>query len=99
MFVCMQLYVHFNLVASYSCIYMHQYVHIQHVFVCIYHGILTAHRVGSSSMCFHYAMLITANARHFSFTTGRIGAEPSPYSSVTVQTGNHSGFFKAGTQK
>ena len=35
---------------------------------------------------FIYSMLITANARHFSFTTGHIGVKPSPYSSVPVQT-------------
>lgn len=38
---------------------------------------------------FHYSMLIPANARHFSFTTGLIGAKPS-LTSVTVQTWNGS---------
>lgn len=61
-------------------------------YVFMFQGTLTAHRVESSSLWFHYSTLITANARHFSFTTGLIGAEPSPNSSVTVQTWNRSAY-------
>lgn len=66
--------------------------HAAQLYVCVFtfQGRRTAHGVESSSPWFHYAMLITANARHFSFTTGLVGVEPSPNSSVTVQTWNHS---------
>lgn len=50
----------------------------------------TAHRVESSSPWFHYSMLITASARHFSFSTRLTGAEPTSNHSVIVQTWNRS---------